>query len=168
MTTELNTQQLIVVANHVLRRLAREGEQADRQARFTASSIGFVRPSTDASVSGSRSSSVVERTAASRELAEVRRWQEAKQRLALALAAVDQAITQLVPADEAEWHQPGSGTCIACQRWVAGSETDRIRSGMCDACRKWVQRKMEREQLERGDAIAQRRSFLAQPVEESA
>lgn len=168
MTTELNTRQLILVANHVLRRLAREGDQADRQAHFTATSVGFVRPSTDASVSGSRSSSVVERTAASRELADVRRWEEAKQRLAWALAAVDQAITNLVPADEAEWHQPGSGTCVACDRWVSGAEGDRIRSGMCDSCRSWVRREMDRTAGERGDAINARRRFLAEREERSA
>ena len=29
---------------------------------------------------------------------------------------------------------PGSGNCLACDRWVAGTSTDRIRSGYCPAC----------------------------------
>lgn len=166
--TQLTTQQLAVIARHVLGRLAREGNQADLQAQEISSSVGFVRPSTDASVAGSRSSSVVERTAASRELAEVRRWEQSKQKLAWALAGIDQALTALVPAQEAEWHQPGSGTCLACSRWVTGSEQDRIRSGMCDACRTWVRRHMERHQVDRGDAIVARRRMLSVDEQQSA
>jgi hypothetical protein len=30
----------------------------------------------------------------------------------------------------------GAAHCEACQRWVSGSATDRIRSGYCDSCRK--------------------------------
>lgn len=32
--------------------------------------------------------------------------------------------------------QAGTGTCLACDRWVPGTEHDRLRAGFCDTCRK--------------------------------
>jgi uncharacterized membrane protein YccC len=156
-----NTEQLAVVAEYVLRRMQRLAEQADREARAVESSIGFVGTSTDAAVSGGTRSSVVERTAAGRDMATVRQWAQAKQRLARALGEIDRALTELLPADAAEWQPPGSGQCGACSRWVAGSASDRLRSGMCDACRTWVRRVQAEEHIERGDAISARRRMLA-------
>lgn len=31
--------------------------------------------------------------------------------------------------------QPGAGQCGACDKWVAGTADDRLRSGFCNACR---------------------------------
>lgn len=166
--TQLNTQQLVTVTEYVLRRFQKLAEQADREAKAVEGGIGFVGTSTDAAVAGGTRSSVVERTAASRDLAAVRAWDHAKERLARALHDLDHAITALVPANEAEWQPAGSGHCQACKRWVAGSESDRIKSGMCDACRMWVKRTMERERVDRGDAITARRRFLAEPAEEAS
>jgi hypothetical protein len=157
---DINTTQLLLVTDYVTRRMRRLAPQADIEADHTTSSIGFVGTSTDAAVSGGSPSSIVERTAASKELAAVRRWEQAKQRWARAVQEMDHAITALVPADEADWQPPGSGECQACSRWVSGSATDRIRSGLCDACRKWVRRTMERDQVERGEAMLQRRRSL--------
>jgi hypothetical protein len=166
--TQLNTNQLGIVTEYVLRRFTKLADQADREARAIESGIGFVGTSTDAAVAGGSPSSVVERTAASRELAAVRRWEQAKERLARALHDIDHALTALLPADEAEWQPAGSGHCGACKRWVAGSASDRLRSGMCDACRTWVRRHMADHQVERGDAIAARRRALTEPTEQPA
>jgi type IV secretory pathway TrbL component len=163
--TTYNTQQLTIVAEYVLRRLHRLAEQADREAKAVESSIGFVGTSTDAAVSGGTHSSVVERTAAGRDLATVRQWMQAKERLARALGEVDQALTLLLPANQAEWQPPGSGDCGACHRWVAGTATDRLRSGLCDACRTWVRRVQAEQHLERGDAITARRRMLSSEAE---
>lgn len=165
--TQLNTQQLVTVTEYVLRRFQKLADQADREAKAVEGGIGFVGTSTDAAVAGGTRSSVVERTAASRDLAAVRAWDHAKERLARALHDLDHAITALVPANEAEWQPAGSGHCQACKRWVAGSASDRLRSGMCDACRTWVRRHMADHHLERGDAINARRRMLAEPTEQA-
>lgn len=168
MTRNPDTHRLVVVTDHVARRLRRLAAQADMEAAAIESSIGFVGTGSDAPVSGGSPSSVVERTALGRELDAVQRWDRAKQRWARLLEELDHCLTALVPADEAEWQAPGSGSCLACQRWVSGSAEDRLRSGMCDACRTWVRRHMEREQAERGDAIAARRRALAADEQQSA
>ena len=160
--TDLNTSQLLLVTEYVIRRMRKLAAQADIEADHVTTSIGFVGTSTDAAVSGGSPSSVVERTAASKDLLAVRRWQKAKTQWARAVQEMDHALTNLVPADEAEWQPPGSGECQACSRWVSGSAADRIRSGLCDACRKWVRRTMERDRIERGEAMLQRRRALQQ------
>jgi hypothetical protein len=168
MTRNPDTHRLLVATDHVARRLRRLAAQADMEAAAIESSIGFVGSGSDAPVSGGSPSSVVERTALGRELAAVQRWDRAKQRWARLLEELDHCLTALVPADEAEWQAPGSGSCLACQRWVSGSAEDRLRSGMCNACRQWVRRHMEAHHLERGDAIAARRRMLADDGQQSA
>jgi hypothetical protein len=161
--TNLNNQQLIIVAEYVIKRMGQLAHQADTEAEAITGSIGFVGTSTDSAVSGGSTSSIVERTAASKELGAVRQWEKAKLKLARALQEIDGALTALVPADAADWTPPGSGNCQACERWVSGSAGDRIRAGLCEACRVAVRRMMATDpSLERAAAVARRRSASTQ------
>jgi hypothetical protein len=56
------------------------------------------------------------------------------------------------------------GACLACDRWVAGTTVDRLRSGYCDACRKAFERWRE-SASDPSDHVAfrqWRRAFLRQ------
>jgi len=152
---------LALITKMVGAKLARQGPTVQRHADLITDSIGFVRPSTDASVSGSRGASVVERTAVDQELIYVRQWEQALHQLARALHAVDQAMApgRLLPTSSADHIPAGAGTCLSCSRWVSGAETDRLRSGLCDACRVAVRRMMAADpNLERAAAVARRRA----------
>lgn len=160
-TRNVSIDNLALITKMVGAKLARQGPTVQRHADLITESIGFVRPSTDASVSGSRGASVVERTAVDQELVYVRQWEQALHQLARALHAVDQAMApgRLLPTSTAEHIPAGAGTCLSCSRWVSGAETDRLRSGLCDACRVAVRRMMAADpKLERAAAVARRRA----------
>lgn len=161
------TQQLTIVTRYVLRRLEREGSKADTHASLIARTSGYAGNSSfEAPVAGGDNSSVVERGLTDQELAHVRRWDEARRKLALALEAIDHALTGLLPPEQAPELPAGAGSCACCARWVSGSANDRLRSGLCDACRQSVQRMCHHDPtMDRGAAIARRRSQLAsEPV----
>lgn len=45
-------------------------------------------------------------------------------------------VSHAAPDDRQTNRQPGSGDCLVCDRYCAGTATDRLRGGYCDSCRK--------------------------------